>query len=181
MSVVVHLVTDRGPGDPMGADLLGRLAAAFPGALVSVTRVAAGDTLAAGSSIARLAVTEGAAGRLVAHDVAVASGQPGPWPAGTGDRLCVGRSAAGALVVGANRGWAWSFVAADLRGGLCCLDVPAARGVDWPARLVTALTHAHRQHPHAVVGAMARSAVPPLPERIPVGGWARRTSALPRR
>jgi hypothetical protein len=180
MSVVVHLVTDRDAGDPVGADLLRCLAPAFPGALVSVTRVARGDTLSAGSSIALLARSDGAAARLVAHDIAAAPGQPDPWPAGAGEQLCVGRSVAGALVVGANRGWTWSFVVADLRG-LCRLDVPAAGGADWPARLAAALAHAHRRHPHAVAGALSRSAVPPLPDRIALDLPARRASALPRR
>jgi hypothetical protein len=177
MSVVVHLVTDRDAGDPVGADLLERLAVAFPDAPVSVSLVAHGDTLAAGSWVARLAVTDGAAMRLVAHDVAAAAGQPGPWPAGAGECLCVGRSVAGALVVGANRGWTWSFVGADLRG-LCYLDVPAG-DADWPVRLAAALMHAHRRHPHAVVGAMSHSAIPPPPERAPlhVPTWRASTPA----
>jgi hypothetical protein len=163
MTLVVHLVTDRGAGDPAGADLLARAGAAFPGARMSVTLIAAGDTLAAGSAVARLATLEGGAERLVAHEVGVGPGHPAPWPPGAGERLCLGRSTTGALVVGANHGWAWSFVITDLQG-LCGLDIPA-RDADWPARFVTALTHAHRRHPHAVTGVVPRAAVPALPER----------------
>jgi hypothetical protein len=173
MSFAMHLVTDRDAGDPVGAEVLARLGTAFPDASVTVTRVARGDTLEAGAWVARLAGGHGAAGSLVAHDVASAPGQPDPWPAGSGEHLCVGRTAVDALVVGANRGWTWSFVVADLRG-LCCLDVPIAGGTDLPLRLATALGHAYRRHPHAAAAAVPRSAIPPLPERVWFGAPAKR-------
>lgn len=173
MSFAMHLVTDRDAGDPVGAEVLARLGTALPDASVTVTRVARGDTLEAGAWVARLAGGQGAAGSLVAHDVASAPGQPDLWPAGSGEHLCVGRTAVDALVVGANRGWMWSFVAADLQG-LCCLDVPIAGGTDLPLRLVTALAHAHRRHPHAATAAVPRSAIPPLPERVWLGAPSKR-------
>jgi hypothetical protein len=173
MSFAMHLVTYRDAGDPVGAEVLARLGTAFPDASVTVTRVARGDTLEAGAWVARLAGGQRAAGSLVAHDVASAPGQPDLWPAGSGEHLCVGRTAADALVVGANRGWTWSYVVADLQG-LCCLDVPIAGGPDLPLRLVTALAHAHRRHPHAATAAVPRSAVPPLPERVWLGAPAKR-------
>jgi hypothetical protein len=173
MSFAMHLVTDRDAGDPVGAEVLARLGAAFPDADLSITRVARGDTLAAGAWVARLAGGHGAARSLVAHDVGSAPGQPDPWPAGLGEHLCIGRTAVDALVVGANRGWTWSFVVAELQG-LCCLDVPLAGGADLSLRLATALTHAHRRHPHAATAAVPRSAIPPLPERIWLGAPAKR-------
>jgi hypothetical protein len=166
MSVEVHVVSDVQPGDPAGAELLGCVATAFPGAIVTVTRVAPGDTLAAGSLVAECAAAGAGSDRLVAHHLAAARGEPGTWPAGAGERLCMGRTANGTLVVGANRGWTWSFVVGDLRG-LCCIDVPMARS-EWPARLVTALVHAHRRHPHAIQGVVPRAAVPPPPARLPL-------------
>jgi hypothetical protein len=182
MSFAMHLVTDRDGGDPVGAEVLAHLGTAFPDASVTVTRVAHGDTLEAGAWVARLAGGHGAAGSLVAHDVAPAPGQPDPWPAGSGEHLCVGRTAVDALVVGANRGWTWSFVVADLRG-LCCLDVPIAGATNLPLRLATALAHAHRRHPHAATAAVPRSAIPPLPERIWLGAPSKRarTRARPGR
>jgi hypothetical protein len=166
MSVEVHLVSDLRADDPAGAELLAGAVAAFPGAIVTITPVAQGDTLAAGSLVAGLATAGAGPQRLVAHHVAAARGEPGTWPAGAGERLCVGRSADGTLVVGANRGWTWSFVVGDLLG-LCCIDVPMACS-EWPARLVTALVHAHRRHPHAVQGVVPRAAVPPPPARLPL-------------
>jgi hypothetical protein len=137
-------------------------------------RVARGDTLEAGAWVARIAGGPSAAGSLVAHDVAWAPGQPDAWPTGSGEQLCIGRTVLDALVVGANRGWTWSYVVADLRG-LCRLDVPIAGGTDLPRRLTTALAHAGRRHPHAATAAIPRAAVPPLPERLWLGTPAKRT------
>jgi hypothetical protein len=176
MSFAVYLVTDRDAGDPVGAEVLARLGAAFPDADVRVTRTARGDTLEAGAWVARLAMSRDAAGCLVGHDVASGPGQPDPWPAGSGERLCVGRTAVDALVVGANRGWTWSFVAADLQG-LCCLDVPLDGATNLPLRLVTALAHAHHRHPHAATAAVPRPAIPPLPDRLWLGAPLKRARA----
>jgi hypothetical protein len=90
MTFAMHLVTDRDAGDPVGADVLARLGAAFPDADVRVTRVARGDTLEAGAWVARIATSHDAAGCLVGHDVASGPGQPDPWPAGAGEHMCVG-------------------------------------------------------------------------------------------
>jgi hypothetical protein len=176
MSFAMHLVTDRDAGDPVGAEVLARLGTALPDASVTVTRVARGNTLEAGAWVARLAGGQSAAGSLVAHDIAWAPRHPDPWPAGSGEQLCMGRTVVGALVVGANRGWTWSYVVADLQG-LCWLDVPIAGGTDLPGRLATALAHAYRRHPHAATAAVPRSAVPPLPERVWLGAPAKRTRA----
>jgi hypothetical protein len=173
MSFAMYLVTDRDAGDPVGAEVLARLGAGLPDASVTVTRVARGNTLEAGAWVARLAGGQSAAGSLVAHDVAWAPGQPDPWPPGSGEQLCMGRTAVGALVVGANRGWTWSYVVADLQG-LCWLDVPIAGSTDLPGRLATALAHIYRRHPHAATAAVPRSAVPPLPERVWLGAPATR-------
>src|SRR4051812_36324132 len=114
MSLAVHLVTDRLTGDPACAELERRLAAAFPRAVVRATFVAPHDALAAAHRVARLAGRADAGDRVVAHDAAAGPRQPGPWPAGAGERLFVARSVAGALVVGSNVGWTWSCVVADL-------------------------------------------------------------------
>ncbi|HEX7300832.1 MAG TPA: hypothetical protein VF257_17665 [Solirubrobacteraceae bacterium] len=157
----MHLVTDRGPDDPACADLVRRLATALPGAIVQLTVVAPCDTLAAGCCVAELAVEDATAERLVAHDVTPGPGDPGPWPDGAGEQLCVGRSATGVLIVGPNRGWGWSFAVDALRG-LCCMDI-VPRDVD--DRLPLALRHARKRHPHAVTGTVSRAAVPAPPER----------------
>jgi hypothetical protein len=157
----LHLVTDRGPDDPACAELVRRLADILPGAVIHLTVVGPCDTLAAGCCVAELAVEDGAADSLVAHDVTPAPGDPGPWPDGAGEQFCVARSATGVLVVGPNLGWAWSFAVDTLRG-LCCMDVVPRSPHD---RLPVALRHAHNRHPHAVTGTLPRSAVPAPPER----------------
>jgi hypothetical protein len=175
MSLVVHLVTDRGAGDPTCAELERRVTAAFPRATVHMTVVAPRDTLAAGYRVAELASLGDRRDRLVAHDVAAGPGQPGPWPVGAGERLLVGRAVAGPLVVGSNVGWAWSCVVADLLG-LYVLDVPVAERRDWPDRLGAAIVRARRGHPHAIAGKVPRAQAPPLPQRVAIGWPARATS-----
>ena len=167
MSIVVHLVTDRRTGDPACAELERRVAAAFPGAAMRVTHVAPRDTLAAGYRVAQLASEADDADRVVAHDIVAGPGQPGPWPAGAGECLFVGRTVAGPLVVGSNVGWTWSYVVAEMRG-LYALDVPVADRRSWPDRLGAAIVHARRGHPHAIAGRVPRAEVPPLPQRVAI-------------
>jgi hypothetical protein len=159
MSQLVHLVTDGGPGDRAVADTVHGLALALPDAVIHVTAVARGDSLAAGVCVAELARGEGSADRVVVHDVSPRPGEPT-----IGDRFCVGRSQTGALVVGANVGFAWSFVI-DQLVRLCCMDVPA-QVRERPARdrLPAAVAHASAHHPHAVTTVLPRSAIPPPPQ-----------------
>jgi hypothetical protein len=167
MSLVVDLVIDRRADDPACAELQRRVAEAFTRAIVRLTFVAPGDTLAAAHRVAQLAGEAGPDDRVVAHDVAAGADQPGPWPAGAGERLLVARSAAGVLVMGSNVGWTWSRVVADLQS-LHVLDVPATDQRSRPARLGTAIVHAGRGHPHAIAGTVPRTQVPALPERIAI-------------
>jgi hypothetical protein len=166
MTVMIHLVTDRDPADADCTALIRDLRQAVPDATVQLRTVAPGDTLAAGVQVAELARTVTATQQLVAHDVTAAPGQPGPWPEGAVERLCVGRSAAGALIVGPNAGYAWSFVVDDLRG-LCCLDVALREGGSRAAALVTAVDHVAKGHPHAVTSAVPCSQIPAPPAGAP--------------
>ena len=70
MTRLVHVVADYGPGDLAFAELMQRLGLVLPDLHLQHTRVAPGDTLAAGYCVARLALTPRTAGRLVLHDVA---------------------------------------------------------------------------------------------------------------
>ncbi|MEA2250404.1 MAG: hypothetical protein QOG70_646 [Solirubrobacteraceae bacterium] len=167
MSRLVHLIADYGAGDPALAEVVGRLSLALPDAVIEITPVPPGDTLSAGFCAAQLAHAGGSPWHLVAHDVGArddAPSEPGPWPPGAGLRFCVGRSRTGTLVVGANTGWSWSFVARDL-WGLCCMDVPAGGASRRHAeRLPAAVAHAMAHHPHAVADVVARADVPPVPK-----------------
>ena len=65
--------------------------------------------------VGQLALAEGAADRLIIHDVVAADGDGGGTRA-SDPRLCAAHSADGALVLGHNSGWAWSFARGDLHG-----------------------------------------------------------------
>ena len=151
MRRLVHVIADYGPGDLAFAELLQRLAIAVPDGVVNATVVDSGDTLTAGLCVAQLALSDGPPGWVVVHDV------------GMGTRVCVGRTWSGALVVGPDAGWSWSFVADGLRD-LFYLDVRAG-GFERAALDVVALAvrHAVARHPHAVAAAMPRDRVPSIP------------------
>jgi hypothetical protein len=145
---LVQLVADYGPGDLAYAETVQRVAVVVPEAELHATLVAPGDTLAAGLCVAQLACGDGPPDRIVVHDV---EGPPGDR------RLWIGRARSGALVIGADRGWSWSFAAGELCE-LCALDVSAE------AELALALRHATGNHPHAVAAVVDRSRVTPPPE-----------------
>jgi hypothetical protein len=159
---LVHLVTDRDAGDPARAELVARVLMGLPGAVVHVTSVPPRDTLATGFCVGQLVLCEPRPPRIVAHDVAAGPGDPGPWPSGARERLCIGRSVTGTLVVGPNVGWSWSFAVDELRG-LCALDVSTRGRHPDRERLPTAIAHARAGHPHAVRDPLLRSQVPRLP------------------
>jgi hypothetical protein len=151
MRRLVQVIADYGPGDLAFAELLQRLAVGVPDAVVNATVVDPGDTLAAGVCVAQLALTDGPPGWMVVHDV------------GAGERLCIGRSWPGALIVGPDAGWSWSCVVDELRD-FFYLDVPG-RPTGRPARdlVPLAVRHAVTHHPHAVTVAVPRDRVPSLP------------------
>ena len=160
MTPLVHLVADYGPGDLSYAQAVQRVALFAPEAQLCPTVVAPGDTLAAGLSAAALALAGGPDGRVVVHDVC---GEP------RDRRLWIGRTRDGALVLGADRGWAWSFVAPALCA-LCALDVRA------DADVALAVRRALTRHPHAICAVIDRACVPTPPERVLV--WTDRVGNL---
>jgi hypothetical protein len=143
-------VADYGPGELRFGGTVGCLSMAVPGIFVCPVRVAPGDTLAAGLCVAELALGPGSVDRLVVHDV---DGDAGDAP------LWTGRTRQGVVVVGADRGWAWSFVAGALRD-LIALDLSAAAGVG------PAVRHALSRHPHAVTATVARDRVRSAPDCV---------------
>jgi hypothetical protein len=157
VSRLVHLVTDYGPGDLAFAQVVQQLALTLPDAVLLSTRVGPCDTLAAGFCVAELVCGHGPPGRLVAHNVA--SRRDGDSDVG---RFCAGRTHAGAIVVGPNAGWSWSFAVAQL-SVLHHVDVPVGHA---PELLVAAVTHVAAGHPHAVQDAVPHGAVPPVPVRV---------------
>lgn len=158
MTPLVHLVADYGPGDLAFAQTVQRLALVAPEAQICPTLAA--DSLAAGLCVAALALASGPADRVVVHDIAGPARDPRMW---------IGRTRAGVLIVGADRGWAWSFVAPALEE-VCALDVP----VD--ADLARSLRRALTKHPHAICAVIGRDRVPAPPDCVLV--WTDRAGNL---
>jgi hypothetical protein len=152
MSRLVQLVADYGRDDLAYAELLQRLALAVPDVDVHLTAVAPCDTVAAGFCVARLALTAGPPGRVVAHDIGAADGE----------RMCAGCTRGGTWIVGPNTGWAWSFVAEGLTT-LCRVDVTGGGAREG---LPVAIAHVIRRHPHALCGVVPRTSVPPVPQCV---------------
>jgi hypothetical protein len=157
---LIQLVADYGPGDLVFAETVQQLAQAAPDAQVCATRVAAGDTLAAGLCVAELALGGGPDGRAVVYDV---DGTP------RDRRQWFGRTRAGALVVGADYGWAWSFVTPQLIE-LYALDLPAG------AHVALAACHALSRRVHTASAVIPRHLVPAPPARVVV--WRDRAGHL---
>ncbi|MCW2953513.1 MAG: hypothetical protein JWQ48_2683 [Conexibacter sp.] len=165
MDRLVHLIVDWEPDELAIDDVLVRLALALPGVSVVLERVAPGDTLAAGISVARHVLADTAGERVIAHDVHAGGQGPGAWPDGA-ERFCTARSLGGALVVGANVGWAWS-IAIDGLTDLRCVDVPADGLPGRPrAHLAEAIAHTSRHHEHAIGARVPHAQVPALPRAI---------------
>ncbi len=157
MDCLLYLVADYGHEDRAFTRLLQRLALIAPRIEVVLARVPPCDTVAAGYCMAHLGLIPGPGGRVVVHDVAM----PGADDAGM-RRLCIGRTAAGATLLGPNSGHAWSFVA-DHVSGPYCLEVPAGSPHCGPERVAAAVVRAMRCHPHAVTGVVPRREIPPPP------------------
>jgi S-adenosyl-l-methionine hydroxide adenosyltransferase len=151
MRRLVQLIADYEPGELAFAEQLQRLELSVPDCVVNATFVDPGDTLAAGLCVAQLALAHGPPGWMVVHDV------------GSGERLCAGRTHAGAVVVGPDAGWSWSFVVDEL-SELFYLDV-GSRDVRRPVRdlIALAVRHAVARHPHAVAELVPRDSMPRVP------------------
>jgi hypothetical protein len=154
---LLNLVADYGHQDSAFTRLVQRLALIAPRIEVVLARVPSCDTVAAGYCVAHLALIPRPDGRVVVHDVAM----PGADDAGM-RRLCIGRTAAGAIVLGPNSGHAWSFVA-DHVSGPYYVEVLAESPHCGPERLAAAVVRAIRCHPHAVTGVVPRREIPPPP------------------
>jgi hypothetical protein len=153
---LVQLVADYGPGDLAFAELAQLLELVVPNADVRLTTVPAFDSLAAGWCAARLALCAGPPGRLVVLDVAASDGA----------RQCVGRARGHVDVVGANTGWAWSFLAGGISGP-CFLEVPAGNGsLRSPQLLAEAVVRVANCQPHGVREAVPAEQIPPIPESV---------------
>jgi hypothetical protein len=162
---LVHLVTDYGPGDLAFAEVVQRAMLAVPDAVLLSTRVAPFDTLAAGFCVGELLLCQGPPGRVVVHDVAPRENDA-TGAANDGRRFCAGHTVAGAVALGPNAGWSWSFTVDEL-SALHYLDVPKGESrLESRELIVTALAHVAAGHPHAVREVVPRSAIPPLPGRV---------------
>jgi hypothetical protein len=157
---LIHVVADYGPDDEPFVGLTRRLALVAPAADVVLTQVPACDSLAAGFTVACLALGDAPGKRLVVHDVAARlarNAQP---------RECAGWTTDGVAIVGPDTGWSWSFVAPEINGP-CYLELPTAdRRAHSPELLAGAIVRAVVRHSHAVCEPVPPEALPPVPDRV---------------
>jgi hypothetical protein len=151
---LVQLVADYGPGELAFAEVAQLLDLVVPDAEIRLAQVPRGDTMAAGWCVARLALCDGPPSRLLVHDIA-ALGEA---------RFCVGFARDDVTVVGANAGWAWSFVAGEVWGP-CYLEVPARTGSHRsPQLLAAAVVRVATRQPHALCESVPQDHIPSLPD-----------------
>lgn len=123
--MLIHVVADYGAGDLAFAEVAQAVVRHLPNATVVPTPVGPFDTVGAGFCVAQLALTDGPSERIIFHNVAPRADDSDPRCANEGERLVAGRAPTGALIVGPNAGWCFSFVRDEV-DELREVEVPAA-------------------------------------------------------
>lgn len=164
--MLIHVVADYGVGDLAYAEVRQRLALHLPGVDVVYTPVAPFDTLAAGFCIAQLALGEGPSERVVYHNVAPREDEDAPRPDNEGEGLVAARLGSGALVVGVNAGYAFSFLRDEV-DALSAVAVPDSgsqfRSRDaFPALLPQLLD----EDPAILAGSVSPTDIPAPPDGV---------------
>ena len=166
MPVLVHMVADYGMGDLAFAEVAQRLVQHLPDAQVVLTPVPAFDTLSAGFCVAQLALIEGPTNRVIYCNVAPREDETDPRPANEGERLVVGRTVNGVLVIAPNSQYTFSFLrSAGTR--LHEVQVPESRSQFRSRDVFPQLVAALADGDDTILGAnLTDEAVPSPPERV---------------
>ena len=163
--MLLHLVADFGPGDLAFAEVIQRLAIHLPDVQVVATPVPPFQTLAAGFSVAQLAMGAAPEGMVVFHNVAPRRDDTGARVDQAGEGLACAVTPTGVTVVGVNAGHAFSFLrdaGVDVRR-----VVASAAGSQFRSRDVfpEAVARVVRREAGAVGDALPADAIPAVPER----------------
>lgn len=163
--MLVQVVADYGLADLANAEVRQRLALHVPGADVVYTPVGPFDTLAAGFCVAQLALGDGARDRIVYHNVAPRQDDDNPRPGNEGERLLAGW-VRGALVVGVDAGYTFSFLRQEL-DDLIAVAIPDS-GSQFRSRDVfpPLLPRLLARDPDVVAAAVAPDTLAPAPEGV---------------
>lgn len=164
--MLVQVVADYGVGDLAYAEVRQRLALHLPAADVAYTPVRPFDTLAAGFCVAQLALGDGPPDRIVYHNVAPRADEEEPREDNEGEGLVAAWTGAGVLVVGANAGYAFSFLRDEV-DALHPVSVPSSgsqfRSRDAFPELLPGLIERDRA---ALLKPVPPSRVPPPPDGV---------------
>jgi len=161
--MLVHIITDYGPGDLAFAEVVQRLMLHLPDAAPVLTPVPAFATLAAGFCIAQLGLNEAPAGTLIYHNVAPRADDAAARPGNAGERLAFARLPTGVRVIGVNAGHAFSFIqaaATDLRWAAAPEEGSQFRSRDLFPQAAAAIALGH---PDALAEDVAPTDIPPVP------------------
>jgi hypothetical protein len=162
--MLVHVIADYGAGDLAFAEVAQRLRLHLPDAEPLYTPVPAFATLAAGFCVAQLGLNPAPTGTLVYHNVAPRSDDEEARAGNEGERLAFARLPTGVRVIGANAGYALSFVR-DAAEELRWVSAPA-EGSQFRSRdlFPQALAAIVAGHPGALDGAIPPAQIPGVPE-----------------
>lgn len=108
--MLVHVVADYGQGDLAYAEVAQRLLSHLPDSRLVYTAVPPFATLAAGFSVAQLALNEGPEQMAIFQNVAPRRDDRGVRRDNDGERLVYARLHGGRIVVGPNSGFAFTFL-----------------------------------------------------------------------
>lgn len=108
--MLVHIVSDYGPGDLAFAEVVQQIKLHLPDAEPMLTPVPPFSTLAAGFCVAQLGLNEAPAGTVIYHNVAPRRDEETARRDNAGERLAYARLPTGVRVIGVNAGYTFAFV-----------------------------------------------------------------------
>jgi hypothetical protein len=163
--MLIHVVADYGPGDLAFAEVAQRIKLHLANAELLYTPVSPFATLTAGFCVAQLGLNPAPSGTVIYHNVAPRKDDEEARAENVGERLAFAQLPTGVHVVGANAGYAFSFVR-DAAEEMRWVSVPTG-GSQFRSRdlFPEAMAGILAGSEDALSGEIRSSAIPDVPER----------------
>ena len=163
--MLIHVIADYGPGDLAFAEVAQRIKLHLADAELLYTPVPPFATLTAGFCVAQLGLNPAPSGTVVYHNVAPRKDDEEARSENVGERLAFAQLPTGVHVVGANAGYAFSFVR-DAAEEMRWVSVPTGgsqfRSRDLFPEAIAGIVAGSEE---ALSGEIRSSAIPDVPER----------------